>query len=122
MLDNIDSLALTRVHADERRLQLQLQQLDRDLLIQTEDALLEHIPDHDEDIDTLDDDEDSIGTESAVKRVTRPNKTLWHTQATNSATRARIQTAYLHPDHISPLGIKTKSISSQQLSIFLVYQ
>ena len=95
MLDNIDSLALTRAHADERR--LQLQRLDRDVLQHTEDALLDHVPGDEYGVDAVEEEEDPTATRSALRHAARPDETLWSSQPSSSETCARLHSTYLHP-------------------------
>ncbi|KXZ40964.1 hypothetical protein GPECTOR_1123g396 [Gonium pectorale] len=92
MLDNVDSLAVTRAHADERR--LQLQRLDRDPLQEAEDALLEHVPGEEYGVEAAEEDDPAP---SAPHRSSRPDNSLWSGLASAPEARSQLQATYLRP-------------------------
>ncbi|KXZ41229.1 hypothetical protein GPECTOR_631g733 [Gonium pectorale] len=92
MLDNVDSLAVTRAHANERR--LQLQRLDRDPLQEAEDALLEHVPGEEYGVEAAEEDDPAP---SAPHRSSRPDNSLWSGLASAPEARSRLQATYLRP-------------------------
>ncbi|GLC69573.1 hypothetical protein PLESTF_000850200 [Pleodorina starrii] len=92
MLDNADSLAQVRAHADEQR--LLRARADQDVMRQAETALMEDVEGEEFVVPTGADEEDDVTTEP---HTTRHSDAAWRNHVLEDNAHTRLHDTYLHP-------------------------
>ncbi|GLC77595.1 hypothetical protein PLESTF_001961100 [Pleodorina starrii] len=97
MLDNADSLAQVRAHADEQR--LLRARADQDVMHQAETALMEDVEGEEFVVPTGADEEDDATTEP---HTTRHSDAAWRSYVLADDAHTRLHDTYLHPPRTIP--------------------